>query len=241
MNEKGLIEKFLPILVFHPHEKIFPMSIKRYISCCKLKLKDNTLISTDNFSEWVSSTSRDEQVLSTLVPNQQKMETIDDLHIPIYVSLLKKDEDIFITYYFFYRLNPAPISLFGCACCCGIHDADIEHVQVHIRGDEMVRVYFSKHSGGNWINKKDVICEGSRPVVYVALNTHACYERVGVFLRIGGLVPDFTGFGYKLISEYFINIEGELLYRGDYGNGHVSGFPEKSGWLKEEIDESWRC
>ena len=235
------IKKFLPILVFHLDEKVFPMSIKTYVECSKLKLKDGSIISTDNFSEWVDITSDEDQVLSTLIPDHQIMTLRDKLETPVYVSVFNKGEDTFITYYFFYSQNPAPKCLLGCACPCGYHDADIEHVQVHLKDDELVKVYFSKHSGGNWVDKEKLTIEDGRPVVFVALNTHACYEKAGTFLRIGGLVPDFTGEGYKFNCAKFELINGMLMYRGDYGNGRVAGFPQKSSWLKEDMNDGWRC
>ena len=78
----------------------------------------------------------------------------DKLETPVYVSVFNKGEDTFITYYFFYSCNLSPKCLLGCDCQCGYHDADIEHVQVHLKDDELVKVYFSKHSGGNWVFKK---------------------------------------------------------------------------------------
>lgn len=235
------IRKFLPILVFHPDEKVFPMSINTYVKHSKLKLKDGSIISTDNFSEWVDRTSPEEQVLSTLIPERQNMINENKLETPVYVSILNKGEETFITYYFFYSSNPAPKCFLGLDCPCGSHDADIEHIQVHLRDDEIVKVYFSKHSGGNWVDKEKLILEDGRPVVFVALNTHACYEKSGFFLRIGGLVPDFTGNGIKFNPTTFELINGQYMYRGDYGNGRVSGFPQKSGWLQEDVNSGWRC
>lgn len=234
-----LIEKYIPVWIFHPNERIFPMCINTYVSFSQLKLGNGTIISTENFDDWVNTTPPEIQIVSTLVPELQQM-TIDD-NCPVYVFYVEKGDDVFISYYLFYRSNPAPLCILGCECCCGYHEADLEHVQVHLRNKKLERVYYSKHSGGNWVDKNNLIIQNEKPVVYVALNSHACYERAGMFSRIGGLVPDWTGYGRVLIPSRFEIIQGSLMYRGYYGNGHVSGFPEKSNWMKEDVNGYWRC
>lgn len=217
------------------------MAVSSYVASSKLKLKDNSIVSTEKFSEWVAMTSPDDQLLSTLIPDLQKMSTENNMDQPTYVSVYERGDDIYINYFLFYSLNPEPLCLLGCKCCCGFHLADIEHIQVHLKNRELERVYYSKHSGGNWVDKKDLLLEDGKPVVYVALNTHACYERPGLHLRIAGLVPDFTGLGHTLVSDKVIMIENELMYHGTYGNGRVAGFPQKSCWMREDITEDWRC
>lgn len=241
---------FAPVFAFHPDERFLPIDAADYLVASQLRFADGSTMTMtyDEFAAWVATTPTDAQVASTLFlpdgPRSQVMRAAPELlHWPAYYDVLHVDDDnTYITYYLFYACNPALRTLCGCACC-GYHLADIEGVQVHVHKGELARVYYSKHSGGSWVDAADLqIAEGTHPRVWVALASHACYESPGMHWRFGGVVPDWTSSaGQSGQPGQLLTIEGPLLYQGTWGDGHVSGFPQKSNWRKVEVDGPWRC
>jgi len=86
-------------------------------------------------------------------------------------------------------------------CCCklGRHEADLEHVTMRVKKEtqSLVAVYFSAHKSldGQWRYVGNMEEETGpngeiHPVVYVALNSHACYPTTGMKLRILGFAND---------------------------------------------------
>nr|GMD71765.1 uncharacterized protein LOC109186445 [Ipomoea batatas] len=70
----------------------------------------------------------------------------------------------------------------------GEHVGDWEHVTLRISNfnGELKRVYFSKHSKGEWLSAAAVELQGgNKPVVYSSLHSHAMYPTPGLVL-LGG-------------------------------------------------------
>ena len=240
------INLYSPVWAFHPDERHFPLPVQAYVRECRLTLSDGTLAKGD-WEEWVTATNPGEQINTTLVPidgpRAQFMYAGLTPDAPVYVGLYAPTpKDTYLTYYLFYGVNPALPTICGCACC-GFHWADIEHIQVHIHEGKLERVYYSKHGGGNWVAAKDVVfSQDTHPMVYVSQNSHACYEQPGFKWRFGVIVPDWASVrGPRMKSESIEMIAGPLLYRGTYGDNHVSGFPLNSGWEQVESDRPYLC
>lgn len=68
----------------------------------------------------------------------------------------------------------------------GEHVGDWEHHTLRISNftGELEAVYFSQHSGGNWVRPFDLeYVTGNKQVVYIAKNGHPCYAHVGDHLQ----------------------------------------------------------
>jgi len=248
-----LIEKFLPVFYFHPREDHYPIDFSVYVGQSALKNMDTGEIiepnmtieklriwdnRAGNFSLFLPA-GADSQVFSLGASNMADR--------PVYVqTFFRGDNDLYINYLLFYCVNP-PLHLFFCVPV-GFHYADIENVQVHLvkKGDnwELNRVYFSKHSGGNWVDKKNVEFLDGRPVVYVAQNSHASYEKSGTVFRFGGCVLEYVAKGLFWRPEKHVLIspeQREFYFYGDLGDGRVANFYMKSCFGKEEIDKDFMC
>jgi hypothetical protein len=111
-------------------------------------------------------------------------------------------------YTFYYKRNLAiglGHSLFPLAKLLGYHDVDIEFVAVYSKpGDK--RVYFSAHSQeGKWYTWDECEKENGELVVYVALNSHACYPHAKRYWRLCGLANDVTSKdGYEVKKPTFV-------------------------------------
>jgi len=68
----------------------------------------------------------------------------------------------------------------------GEHVGDWEHVTLRISNfnGELQSLYFSKHSGGSWVNATELEFQGgNRPCIYSSLHGHAMYEKPGLVLQ----------------------------------------------------------
>ncbi|PHT82518.1 hypothetical protein T459_15533 [Capsicum annuum] len=68
----------------------------------------------------------------------------------------------------------------------GEHVGDWEHYTLRISNfsGELVSVYFSEHSGGEWVDARDLeFIEGNKSIVYASRNGHASYPHPGCYLQ----------------------------------------------------------
>ncbi|KDP23733.1 hypothetical protein JCGZ_23566 [Jatropha curcas] len=68
----------------------------------------------------------------------------------------------------------------------GEHVGDWEHFTLRISNftGELWQVFFSQHSGGQWVDASDLeFIGGNRPVVYSSKNGHASFPRPGTYLQ----------------------------------------------------------
>ena len=70
--------------------------------------------------------------------------------------------------------------------CIGEHVGDWEHITLRICNfaGELYSIYFSQHSGGEWIDACDLdYVEGNKAAVYSSKNGHASYPRPGIYVQ----------------------------------------------------------
>ena len=99
-------------------------------------------------------------------------------------------DGLWLQYWFFYICNASPAHVSN----MGVHEGDWEMIQVRLNSSEAPdEVTYAQHRGGRsapWpgtaSGRDEVEVVDGRPVVYVALGTHASYMRIGRF-RIEGL------------------------------------------------------
>ncbi|RLM98437.1 uncharacterized protein C2845_PM06G23090 [Panicum miliaceum] len=94
--------------------------------------------------------------------------------------------------WFFYPINgPARARVLGALTIplggIGSHVGDWEHLTLRVSNfsGELLRVYFSQHSAGTWVDASQLeyAAAGGRPVAYASLHGHAFYPRAGLELQ----------------------------------------------------------
>lgn len=163
------------------------------------------------------------------------------------------ESHLFVSYSHLYAYNgPESVCGFG----VGAHFADIEHVTADFflsrHGDVTLdRLYTSRHNGGVWVPSPELMWldGGTRPVVFSSLNGHASYTAPGKFRRYWGVAVDRCDYGLCWNPDALVFLPPTLtaanetlkwtLFRGDLGDGSVSGFGNKSYLVETEVDEEY--
>lgn len=127
---------------------------------------------------------------------------------PILYHQEKKDGYTVMIYTMYYKKNLAiglGHTLFPYARMLGYHDVDIEFVAIYQKPG-IKKVYFSAHSKeGRFLDWEDCEKENGELVVYIALNSHACYPKAGRYWRYGGFANDVcSSKGRRLNKPTFV-------------------------------------
>jgi hypothetical protein len=253
MNTIDKIKLLQPVCYLNSDEKYFPMLLETYLQNCKLK-KNNTLVDLDLVNENYKD-DKSYQLIPQGVNNNPDRNSVffgnpNINDIPYIVKINNNnDNTINIIFFFFFGYNGAvtfPLDVFR----IGNHYSDIEHITIKVNADKfnninnideaydsIISVYYSEHSGGRLIQKKDLEIENNRVVAYLANRTHASYPKAGLYFR-------FYGFGNDHAEKYFRWLPNNIFiidlndkpiinnfikqYKGDLGFSNVSGFASKS-------------
>ena len=199
MDDQIDIAKFAPLYVFHPSERYMPLDFPTYVAGCSLRQKNNgtTIIPFPdlNISNLVTA---DPALIPGSPLNTNFYLNIEDGGMPygaphrakqyVYATTIRVDEAT-VYHDLIYNL------LYGFNCMAGDdHAFDSEYVIVRIANNQLVSMYTSRHGGGSWNNKADIrIVDGTHPVVYVALGSHANYIQPGIQRRLWGFGNDICG------------------------------------------------
>jgi hypothetical protein len=117
------------------------------------------------------------------------------------------------------------------------HDFDSEYVTIRLddKTGKITKIYGSQHGGGVWYNPKDFEWDGTHPIIYIANESHAHYNKAGEYGRLWGFGNDYTNKGYywnPRVFQVLPNDVKDLPKALDYLNfvGHRSvdssqGFP----------------
>ncbi len=252
-DDQALIEKFAPVLYFHPTELFRPQAVEVLLGSARLRQQrsfwfDTNVLSNVSIAElfgyrdesffidawygsdWASDSknySSHRTYYHTLLSPDQ-----GDYPVVAYAHVVRDERPIRITiqYWFFYFYND----------WFNKHEGDWEMVQVMLDelGDPEWVVY-SQHHGGtrrSWSSAKTE--EGTHPVVYVALGSHANYfwgdEIYPHIQDIGNMhveVVDRTGSADRTIPKVILLPERDqletnpvswpeamwLMYKGHWG------------------------
>ena len=127
------------------------------------------------------------------------------LTTPIYATYVTQGGVDYLKYFFFYGYNGYyPLKVLGVKLkdnVGGDHWGDIERITVKLNRARtgIDEIFFAAHGGtdGQMIPQKLIQFEGSRPIVYSALNGHGSYPRAGLWIRVGGFANDITTRGRR--------------------------------------------
>jgi hypothetical protein len=157
----------------------------------------------------------------------------------------------------FLSLYNGPFTLFG-FLHLGEHRGDLEHITVRadITTGNVTSVYYSAHQfhQGNWYAPEQLDWfddgrGGRHPVVYSALDSHACYPACGTVSRnrdAAWLPHDFTSeAGALWLPQQLVPLMNDSLYEpfngdnlmwrytGDWGSPMVRGVQRQPWWMEE--------
>lgn len=121
--------------------------------------------------------------------------------VPVFYTYLRSGSWHKIQYWWFFGYNQTPVP--GIA-----HQGDWEHVTVWVYDGAARSVYYSAHNGGTTRQIGGFSQIGLRPVVFVALGTHAAYWTSGIQTYPIGLgLSFFDGTGYGRRWDTHLNLK----------------------------------
>lgn len=172
-----LMKKYQPVVYFHSDEKYFPTAIESF-----------------NI-DWTKVTYDDKNAVYDT--NGYKGERTLKQSAPVYVSILENtDGTIRISYLFLFGWNDSGPEIKFKAKAVGLdvqktivagdygldlHYSDVEHIEIVLASDKSTinSLTYAFHQWKNKYSKSEITWEGTHPVVYSALGSHACYKDGG--------------------------------------------------------------
>ncbi|VVB07178.1 unnamed protein product [Arabis nemorensis] len=196
----ALIQHYGPTVFFHPSEAYLPSSVSWFFKNGAVLCSSNSNIHEpvdENGSNLPHGGTNDKQYWIDLPHNDEHRSTFlkrGDLETAkLYVHVKPAFGGTFtdLAFWIFCPFNgPATLKLglvnYSLART-GQHVCDWEHFTLRISNlsGELYSIYFSQHSGGEWIEAQDLeFVEGSnRAVVYSSRHGHASFPRSGLYLQ----------------------------------------------------------
>ncbi|GLJ48910.1 hypothetical protein SUGI_1031690 [Cryptomeria japonica] len=196
----SIIGKYGPTVFFHPKETYLPSSVPWFFENGALLYKKGSFTPdpiAEDGSNLPQGGSADGEYWIDLPSNSAKAKIVrrGDLEsAEAYVHVKSALGGTFtdIVMWVFYPFNgPGTLAFFGLVFIplgrIGEHIGDWEHVTLRVNNftGELWAIYFSQHSGGQWIEAGDLeYVEGSKKaVVYSAKSGHANFPRAGLVLQ----------------------------------------------------------
>lgn len=229
-----IINKYSPVIYFHPDERYFPISADFLLKNSTVKdFTDNqTIIHPTNRELYNISQKHNFKYLEGLILSFDEYiykGEIPITKIPIYAIKRTINNLIYITYIVMFAFN-GDYNILNIKKA-GSHPGDLEHITLELdQNENLKRVYFSAHGNldGRTVNASDIEYENGKIVAYCALNGHGFYPKSGFAFRIGGLANDYLAKGLRwtpTVSEIFsrtspffnIDTMGWTIYNGRIG------------------------
>ena len=233
LSNQDLFKKYQPLVYLHDEEEVSPISFENYILECELYSNDKLLLEKNNvkipLDNNINSYSHKQlnYIGKYTKPNRY---TIN--YIPIYGKIIKHLEYIDIVYMFFYPYNKG-YKILGCFSA-GEHQADLEYVIIRINKSSQLidKIFYSAHGDEDQVYSYtdiDFIVNRKTPIVYVAKNSHANYNKPGTYCRIFGFANDVTTDENMIVwkSENIVDLDEHtdlLSYDGKLGFDAVDSF-----------------
>ncbi|PWA35215.1 hypothetical protein CTI12_AA598700 [Artemisia annua] len=199
---KTLIQTYSPRIYFHPNEKYFPSSVNWFFENGALlyeKGKETapSPIQPDG-SNLPQGGSNDDSYWLDLPPDNSakdmiKKGNLEEASAYFHIKPMFGATVTDIAVWVFYPFNGPARAKVGIINVSlgkiGEHVGDWEHLTLRISNydGKLKSVYFSEHSGGQFINSSDIEFEnGNKPVAYASLHGHAFYPKPGLVLQGSG-------------------------------------------------------
>ncbi|XP_059626098.1 hypothetical protein At1g04090-like [Cornus florida] len=233
----ALIRHYGPTVYFHPDEAYFPSPVSWFFKNGAILCKKNELVGeaidpegsnlpvggTNDGEYWIDMPSDDrrESVMQGNLENAK-------LYIHVKPALGGTFTDI-VMWVFCPFNGPATlkIGIMNLALSkIGQHVCDWEHFTLRVSNftGELWSIYFSQHSGGQWVDAFDLeFIEGNKTIVYSSKSGHASFPHPGSYLqgskKLGiGVRNDAARSDYYMDSS----IQYEIIAAEYLGDGVVS-------------------
>ncbi|CAI9103265.1 OLC1v1001722C4 [Oldenlandia corymbosa var. corymbosa] len=211
---QALVQEYSPRLYFHPDESFLPSSVNWFFQKGALlytKGQENSPVPVSiNGSNLPQGGSNDGTYWIDLptdgsAKDKVKQGSIQDARVYLHIKPMFGATFTDICVWVFYPFNGAARAKIEFITIklgkIGEHVGDWEHVTLRISNfnGELKRVYFSQHSGGNWVEASQLEYEpnGNKPVVYSSLHGHAAYPNAGAHLQGNGNGNGENGIGIR--------------------------------------------
>jgi len=236
--QNELAFKHAPILVLHTNEKYYPYDVKEWY-----KNTVETKHPTKDAKARVLKPGLDAKTLA------KKNNSVNVLYnISYYPSGNTKT----ISYYVFYAYNGSK-RIAGSAPT-GAHEADMEEIHIEfadsddatiafiglsshgdlhvynaIEGAEKILKNHPKYPGAVVSKERNIRFDGTRPIIYSAINAHALYGDVGSYKRFGFFGNDVTneGFRVSLVPEHVSLAPDVMASTGYIGKAGVGNYSDR--------------
>ncbi|KAH0755575.1 hypothetical protein KY290_025845 [Solanum tuberosum] len=195
----ALIKHYGPTVYFHPDEIYLPSSVPWFFSNGALLFKDgkDSGIAIDAKGSNLPAGGRNDGKYWLDLPNKDvenrqtvKCGKIETAELYVHVKPAEGGTFTDIAMWIFFPFNgPATlkVGLMNLSLNkVGEHVCDWEHYTLRISNfsGELCSVYFSEHSGGEWVDACDLeFIEGNKSVVYASRNGHASFPHPGCYLQ----------------------------------------------------------
>ena len=197
------IKAFAPKIYLHPYDNQHPVSIENYLQTVWLLDKDKEVLSKDvtpdvliqyNTSENYTRGADDRfPTAKDDFQTGDKIEATSNSGVgqcksPVYVKTFSWDTHVDIKYAMFYAMNT--FQVFRAGIGYGVttkkrtfpwarfarHEGDWEHVTVRLDSSckNILGAFYSQHGKSDWVSEPPLE-DGTHPVCFSALNTHANY------------------------------------------------------------------
>jgi hypothetical protein len=192
-SQAGMLDRFLPVLVFHPGEEFRPGTVQAFI-------EDANLEAVTSPTTWtVVDPSPSANGLPTSSPPVWRLNErecfagapLGDLACyvaaggsrggaTIYGRIVRDDKRMVLQYWLFYYDNLYRYPFLPLGAIWQSHEGDWEVVNVVLsQRKEPLAAGYSQHCSGETRDWADTPRVGTRPKVYVALGSHANYFEAG--------------------------------------------------------------
>ncbi|KAK6790418.1 hypothetical protein RDI58_014218 [Solanum bulbocastanum] len=241
----ALIKHYGPTVYFHPDEIYLPSSVPWFFSNGALLFKDgkDNGIGIDANGSNLPAGGRNDGKYWLDLPNKNvetrqtvKCGKIETAELYVHVKPAEGGTFTDIAMWIFCPFNgPATLKVVLMNLSLnkvGEHVCDWEHYTLRISNfsGELCSVYFSEHSGGEWVDARDLeFIEGNKSVVYASRNGHASYPHPGCYLQ-GNTTLGIGARNDCAKSKYYVNSSSKYrIIAAEYlGEGTVVEPP----WLQ---------
>lgn len=194
---RELLEQWAPVLRFHPRNRFFPIDVDEYVA-------ESALVPMVGLKPIVPRGELTwEKVLSEGNPGRLHVSDAfllaaaeGKVRNRVYgVARRLDDGTLWLAYVFFYADNPGVAVCFPGCGVAGRHVSDTEQVHLLIdpEGQTLKRACYSAHGSreSTWYEPSELeMHDHTRPIVYVALGSHANYPTGGNRRRVYGFAVE---------------------------------------------------
>jgi len=245
-SEKNrLVNKFKPIAYLDTGEKFLPSTFEYICENSTLNAGDKILVPEGKLSaeNLIEESKKFPETTHISIPEKiwGGANRFNLFKVPFYYTTYEKDNYLIIQYCFLYPYN-GPFMV--CGKPYGAHTGDLEHVDIYVNKitKKIVKMYYGAHRSydGMHVDSDDIIFVGSRPVVFMAKHSHACYWYQGTTYRVFCCANDHTDNDIRWDPDHLVCLDDKSWnqFPGMIGQEPVFG---KHDWYHNETEKNTNC